>query len=77
MMDCNELVELVTDYLEGKLPQAERVRLEGHLDECGYCVEYIAQMRATLAALGSIPPETISHTVRVRLSETFQKWKKG
>ena len=40
-LPCQELVELVTDYLEGALPEAER--------ECPGCTEYLEQMRATLA----------------------------
>ena len=52
-MTCKELVEVVTDYLEGGCPSAERARLEAHLAECPYCVEYIEQMRQTIAASAS------------------------
>jgi anti-sigma factor RsiW len=47
-MTCQELVELVTDYLEAVLPEPQRERLEAHLAECPYCEEYIAQMRQTI-----------------------------
>jgi anti-sigma factor RsiW len=49
-MTCRELVELVTDYLEGKLPAGDKRRLEAHLDECPYCMEYIDQMRQTIGS---------------------------
>jgi anti-sigma factor RsiW len=77
MMDCIELVELVTDYLEGALPEADRRRFDLHLTECPYCVDYLAQMRATLNAIGWIPPESISPIAKARLSETFSNWKRA
>jgi anti-sigma factor RsiW len=47
-MSCQELVELVTDYLEGALDAGERARFEEHLAECAGCRAYLAQMRSTL-----------------------------
>ena len=47
-MSCQELVELVTDYLEGALEPDERARFEEHLAECAGCRAYLAQMRSTL-----------------------------
>ena len=51
---CSELVEIVTDFLEGTMPQAERRRFEAHLDECPHCVIYLRQMRLTIRALGEL-----------------------
>ncbi len=45
---CRELVELVTDYLDGALPPAERSRLEAHLSGCPACVGYVDQLRRLL-----------------------------
>jgi anti-sigma factor RsiW len=47
-MSCQELVELVTDYLEGALSPGERARFEAHLAECSGCRAYLEQMRTTL-----------------------------
>ena len=47
-MDCNELVELITDYLEGTLASSDRTRFDEHLTICDGCTEYLDQMRATL-----------------------------
>jgi predicted anti-sigma-YlaC factor YlaD len=47
-MSCQELVELVTDYLEGALDADERARFDEHLAECAGCRAYLAQMRTTL-----------------------------
>jgi anti-sigma factor RsiW len=57
---CNELVELITEYLEGALPASEAAAIEAHLSICEGCRRYLDQMRATLAALGSVPVETLS-----------------
>ena len=75
-MVCIELVELVTDYLEGALLQKDRDRFEAHLRECPPCVEYLLQMRATLSAVGRIPAETVSSVARERLLHVFRSWKR-
>ena len=38
---CQEFVELVTDYLEGTLPETDRIRFEAHLAECDGCAGYL------------------------------------
>ncbi len=76
-MDCNELVEVITDYIEGTLSQTDRMRFDTHLRECPYCVTYVEQMRATLSALGEIPVETVSDAARDRLLGAFRDWKKS
>jgi anti-sigma factor RsiW len=76
-MSCRELVEVVTDYLEGKLPDADRVRLETHLAECPACVEYIAQMRETIDALGELPgPESLDPRTERELLDAFRGWRR-
>jgi anti-sigma factor RsiW len=52
MTDCIDEVELVTDYLEGALPQAEAQRLERHLETCPGCTEFLEQMRTIAGGLG-------------------------
>jgi anti-sigma factor RsiW len=46
-ISCREVVELVTDYLEGALASDVHARLEAHLDACPPCVEYVEQIRTT------------------------------
>jgi len=70
-MSCKELVELVTDYLEGRLTGADLEEFEAHLAECGPCRIYLEQMRTTLMALGRIPEETISAEARTELIHAF------
>lgn len=56
---CRELVELITDYLEGALSASEVAAVEAHLAECDGCERYLDQMRATLRALGTVPVATL------------------
>jgi predicted anti-sigma-YlaC factor YlaD len=75
-LPCQELVELVTDYLEERLTSSTRVRFEEHLAGCSGCRTYVEQMRQTIRALGRIPPESIQPEARDRLLEVFWDWKR-
>jgi anti-sigma factor RsiW len=75
-MSCRELVGVITDYLEGTLPEADRVRLEEHVTECPYCEEYIAQMRQTIEALGELPAGSLQPRTEAELLEAFRGWRR-
>jgi anti-sigma factor RsiW len=53
-MQCRELIELVTDYLEGTIAEAERERIEVHAGECAWCERYVEQTRQVIGALGAL-----------------------
>jgi anti-sigma factor RsiW len=74
-MTCKELVEVVSDYLEGRLHEADRLRLEAHVAECPYCEEYIAQMRVTVKVLGRLQPDPIDPVRERELLEAFRGWR--
>ncbi len=71
-MDCNELVELVTGYLDGSLDTETRARFDTHLVECDGCENYLQQFRATVDTLGKIDQETIDPAFRDRLLNAFR-----
>jgi anti-sigma factor RsiW len=73
-MACNELVEIVTDYLEGTLPGAELERLRDHLGSCDGCQAHIEQMRATVRVLRSEPEERTSPEMAGALTDMFRQW---
>jgi len=75
-MTCRELVELVTGYLEGKLPPAERRRFEEHLAGCPGCEIYLAQMRLTLRLLGRLGEESLTPYSKEVLLRAFRDWRK-
>jgi predicted anti-sigma-YlaC factor YlaD len=72
---CREAVELVTDYLEGGLTRRDRARLERHLTECPHCREYLDQMRATIAVLGRVEPDSLAPEVRDELVALYHRWR--
>jgi anti-sigma factor RsiW len=74
-LTCRELVELVTEYLEGALPDEERARFEAHLAECEGCAAYLAQMRDTLRIAGRLREESIAPAARESLLRAFRDWK--
>lgn len=76
-MDCNELVELVTDYLEGELEPAERARLEEHLAICDGCEAYLAQVRETVRLAGKLGAADLDPRLSPRLLQAFRAWKAG
>jgi anti-sigma factor RsiW len=76
-MTCRELVDVITDYLEGALPEADRARFEQHLGECPYCVSYLDQMRATIVTLGELREESLPAPVRDDLMAAFRDWKRS
>ena len=76
-LSCRELVELVTDYLENALPQAERARFEEHLIACPGCQTYLEQMRQTIDVLGRVTEESLEPAARDQLLDLFSNWKRG
>jgi anti-sigma factor RsiW len=74
-LTCRELVELVTDYLEGALDPAERARFEEHLASCDGCTNFLRQMRITIQLTGSLTEEQIAEPQRSSLLLAFRTWK--
>lgn len=76
-MTCKELVELVTDYLEGTLPEDIRVRMESHLAGCSGCTNYLEQMRQTIHLTGELQESNLTERQRDELLKVFKGWKKA
>lgn len=74
-MDCNELVELVTAYLDGSLDLEDRARFDLHLVECDGCENYLQQFRSTVETVGKIPAEELDPMFRTRLLNAFRNWR--
>ena len=74
---CQEVVELVTAYLEDALAADLRLRFEEHVAECPGCTTYIEQMRLTIRLLRDIPQESPLPTPPQELLQVFRVWKQG
>jgi anti-sigma factor RsiW len=71
---CQEVVELVTNYLEGRLSRRERRSLERHLRGCDGCDAYVEQIRVVQEATGSVGPEDLDAATLEGLVELFRKY---
>lgn len=74
MLTCQEMVELVTDYLEGALEPARHAEAADHLGDCDDCLRYVAQLQCTRrlvagADVGGLAPEQ-----RHALLATYRAW---
>ena len=74
-LTCQELVELVTDYLEDALPADTRRRFDEHLAGCPFCQVYLEQMRQTIREAGRLPDPSITPAAFEVLLEHFRKWR--
>ena len=74
---CREFVELVTDYLEGALPEGERARFEAHLAECDGCAGYLADVRSVAATLHEVPAPPPDEATREVLLRAFRDLRGG
>jgi anti-sigma factor RsiW len=72
---CQQVVELVTDYLEGALSSADRRRFEKHLAGCPHCTEYLAQMRETIRLAGRLTLEDLTPGMRTDLTDLYRRWR--
>jgi len=76
-MTCREVVELVSDYLEGALPPETAARFARHLRSCDGCTRYLEQMRLTIVTVGRLRDDTVPPEALERLVATFQGWRRS
>jgi anti-sigma factor RsiW len=74
-LTCRELVELVTDYLEGALSPADQARFDAHIAGCEGCTMYLRQMREMLELLGELTTDSISPQAEAELLAAFRDWR--
>jgi predicted anti-sigma-YlaC factor YlaD len=71
---CKELVEIVTDYLEGRMPAERRLLFEEHVAFCSWCQTYLDQMRETIRLTGMLTEDDLTPETRDTLLEAFRNW---
>lgn len=75
-ISCQELVELVTDYVEHALSAEERQRFEAHISNCDGCRTFLEQIRTTIALAGRVTPEQLDPDAEAALLGAFRDWKR-
>ena len=73
---CREIVELVTDYVEGALGPEEREAVEMHLNLCDGCTDYLRQLRMSIELTGMLPEDAISPELEDELCAAFRSFKR-
>ena len=75
---CQEMIEVVTNYLDDALPPDDQQRFERHLSYCRGCSTYVDQMRETIKRIGMVPrEESLSPALREEIAAQFRRWKRG
>jgi anti-sigma factor (TIGR02949 family) len=75
---CQEMIEVVTNYLDDAQAPDERQRFERHLSRCAGCSTYVDQMRETIRQTGEVPrEESLPPALRERILAQFRTWRRG
>jgi anti-sigma factor RsiW len=75
MLTCRELVELITDYVEGALDVEQHAAVARHLRDCDECLRYASQLQQTGRVLASMPADELSASDRAALVATYREWR--
>lgn len=76
-MNCRQVVELMTDYLEGALSDRDRMRFEAHLAGCSGCTEYLAQLRRTIRMAERLNADPVPPDLEAELLRAFRNWNRS
>ena len=74
-MKCRDVVELMTDYLEGALSPKDRARFEDHIAGCDGCRAYLEQLRETRHVAGHLAGEPVPESLQAELLNAFRDWR--
>lgn len=73
-MECRDVVEAVTAYLEGAMSPEDRARFDEHLAQCDGCTNYLAQIRETIRLTGTLDAGSLPAEQRTALQTVFRAW---
>ena len=76
-LNCQEVVELVTDYLEQALLPEMQAQFEEHIAECPCCDTYLEQIQQTIMMLRKLTEQQMFPKTKQELVEIFRNWKQG
>jgi anti-sigma factor RsiW len=74
-VNCRQVVELMTDYIEGALSPVDRARFEEHIAGCDGCRAYLAQLQTTRQVLGRLADEAVPPSLESELIDAFRSWR--
>jgi anti-sigma factor RsiW len=74
-LTCKELVEVITDYFDGAMRDADRARFERHLAECSGCTAVVSQFRTTIEVTGRLTEDQVTPEQREAMRDVFRRWR--
>jgi anti-sigma factor RsiW len=74
---CRQVVQLLTDYLDGALSAADRARVDEHLAGCDACTAFIAQLRTMGRVTAELAAEDVPAPLKADLMRAFRDWRPG
>jgi anti-sigma factor RsiW len=75
-MNCQQITQLITDYLEARLSLRQRLRFQLHLGTCRHCRAYLRQMRTTIRLAGHLPDEPLPAALQAELASRFRNFRR-
>jgi anti-sigma factor RsiW len=76
-LTCRELVEVITDYFEGVMSDADRARLERHLRDSSGCQAVVSQFRTTIEVTRRLTEDQVSDDQRAAIRDVFRRWREA
>jgi hypothetical protein len=73
-LECVEIVELTTDYLEGALDTDAHREVAEHCVECWACERYIGEVVTVVGLMSSLPAVPVSPALEADLLTLFREW---
>lgn len=73
---CQQVVEVVTEYLEGGLDASDRLAFERHVAICPPCRGYFSQLRRVSKVAGALSENDVPERLRESVLEAFRDWKR-
>jgi anti-sigma factor RsiW len=74
-LTCHEVIELLSNYIEGALSADEHHRVDEHLALCDGCATYLEQMREAIRLSGMVSEEQVPDDEKTALLAAFRDWR--
>jgi anti-sigma factor RsiW len=75
-LTCHEVIELLSDYVDGALSAEDRRRVDEHLALCDGCTTYLEQLRETIRLSGRVTEDQVPNEEKAALLAAFRDWRR-
>jgi anti-sigma factor (TIGR02949 family) len=75
-LTCREVLDMLTEYLDGALAPMDHARVAAHLEECEACTRYLEQFAATIELTAALREDAVPDDVRESLLAAFRTWRR-